>query len=82
MKQLLFFLILIVVLGFGGLVYRNVMERPWNREIGCTLEAKLCPDGSSVGRTGPNCEFAACPIVPIEGTTTPPVIGTTSPQSE
>lgn len=27
----------------------------------CTLEAKLCPDGSSVGRVGPNCEFAACP---------------------
>ncbi len=29
--------------------------------VACTLEAKLCPDGSSVGRTGPNCEFAACP---------------------
>jgi hypothetical protein len=28
----------------------------------CTLEAKVCPDGSSVGRTGPNCEFAPCPI--------------------
>jgi len=28
---------------------------------GCTMEAKLCPDGSSVGRTGPNCKFAACP---------------------
>ncbi|MBU6490708.1 hypothetical protein KGQ25_00880 [Patescibacteria group bacterium] len=28
---------------------------------GCTQEAKLCPDGSSVGRTGPNCEYAACP---------------------
>lgn len=27
----------------------------------CTMDAKLCPDGSSVGRTGPNCEFAACP---------------------
>jgi len=27
----------------------------------CTLEAKLCPDGSSVGRSGPNCEFAQCP---------------------
>lgn len=26
----------------------------------CTMEAKLCPDGSSVGRTGPNCEFAPC----------------------
>jgi len=27
----------------------------------CTMEAQLCPDGSSVGRTGPNCEFAPCP---------------------
>ncbi len=27
----------------------------------CTMEAKLCPDGSYVGRTGPNCEFSACP---------------------
>lgn len=26
----------------------------------CTEEAKLCPDGSSVGRVGPNCEFAQC----------------------
>lgn len=30
----------------------------------CTQEAKLCPDGkTSVGRTGPNCEFAKCPDV-------------------
>ncbi len=28
---------------------------------GCTLEAKICPDGSSVGREGSNCEFAPCP---------------------
>lgn len=27
----------------------------------CTMEAKLCPDGSYVSRTGPNCEFAPCP---------------------
>ena len=27
----------------------------------CTEEAKICPDGSAVGRTGPNCAFAACP---------------------
>lgn len=27
----------------------------------CTQEAKLCSDGSYVGRTGPNCEFAKCP---------------------
>lgn len=29
----------------------------------CTQEAKLCPDGSYVGRTGPNCSLAQCPIV-------------------
>ncbi|MCY0986852.1 hypothetical protein OV203_06950 [Nannocystis sp. ILAH1] len=27
----------------------------------CTKEAKICPDGTTVGRTGPNCEFAPCP---------------------
>jgi len=27
----------------------------------CTQEARLCPDGTAVGRTGPNCEFAPCP---------------------
>ncbi len=27
----------------------------------CTLDAKICPDGSSVGRQGLNCEFAPCP---------------------
>ncbi len=27
----------------------------------CTQDAKLCPDGSYVSRTGPNCEFTACP---------------------
>jgi hypothetical protein len=28
----------------------------------CRMDAKLCPDGTSVGRNGPNCEFAACPL--------------------
>lgn len=27
----------------------------------CPQDAKLCPDGSSVSRTGLSCEFAACP---------------------
>lgn len=35
----------------------------------CSADAKLCPDGSYVGRTGPKCEFAACPN---EGTPPPP----------
>ena len=30
-------------------------------DAACTEEAKECPDGTSVSRTGPNCEFPACP---------------------
>jgi hypothetical protein len=29
--------------------------------VACTTDAKICPDGSSVGRTGPNCAFSECP---------------------
>ena len=29
--------------------------------VACTGEAKICADGSAVGRTGPKCEFAPCP---------------------
>lgn len=46
----------------------GVSEVPDNRAtsspanpIACTMEAKMCPDGSYVGRIGPNCEFRACP---------------------
>jgi len=31
------------------------------RPVACTADAKICPDGSGVGRVGPDCEFALCP---------------------
>lgn len=31
--------------------------------VACQADAKLCPDGSTVGRQGPECEFAECPGV-------------------
>lgn len=31
--------------------------------VACTMDAMMCPDGSYVGRTGPNCEFV-CPDLP------------------
>jgi len=39
-------------------------------QVACTQEAKLCPDGSYVGRTGPKCEFTACPSNDLWKTTT------------
>jgi hypothetical protein len=29
------------------------------------MEAKMCPDGSYVGRTGPNCDFSPCPNITV-----------------
>lgn len=47
-----------IVLGGGALYYGKKSSVP--KPVACTLEAKQCPDGSYVSRTGPNCEFAAC----------------------
>lgn len=30
-------------------------------QVACPQDAKICPDGTTVGRTGPACEFAPCP---------------------
>lgn len=59
MKGLLFGILIIIILGFGGLVYRNAVEHP-NRPIACPLDAMVCPDGTSVSRTGISCTFQAC----------------------
>jgi hypothetical protein len=29
--------------------------------VACPMDARICPDGSSVGRVAPACEFAPCP---------------------
>lgn len=69
MKTLFFGIVLILIIGFGGFFYRNVSERGGAPlPLACTEEAKVCPDGSAVGRTGPSCAFAPCPPL-ILGTT-------------
>jgi len=60
MKSLFFGIVLIVVLGIGGLVYRNAVEHP-AQPIACPMDAKICPDGSSVARAGLSCSFPVCP---------------------
>ena len=62
-----------VVWYFGG----ATPSAPAGGGVACTTEAKLCPDGSYVGRTGPNCEFAACPM-PVASSTS---VGTSTWQT-
>lgn len=61
MKTLLLGIALIILVGIGGLVYRNAVSRPDAPAGACTLDARVCPDGSAVGRVAPSCDFAACP---------------------
>lgn len=52
----------LVLLVCAAVVALYITATPAQAPVACTTEAKLCPDGSAVGRTGPNCEFAACPV--------------------
>lgn len=54
--------------------YLDVKTTQNEEDTICTLDAKECPDGSYVGRTGPNCEF----ICPLRVSTSTGTIGTTS----
>jgi hypothetical protein len=60
MKELLLGILFILIVGIGGLVYRNAVEHP-SRPINCPLEAKVCPDGTAVARVGHPCTFPVCP---------------------
>ncbi|MBX9765300.1 hypothetical protein K2X83_01520 [Patescibacteria group bacterium] len=63
--------VLIVVGGIAGLflVYAFLVPQLQNPNqrlpdaTACTMDAKMCPDGSYVGRIAPRCEFAPCPNV-------------------
>jgi len=53
--------------GYSWCVVKNKCLRIWEEKcelnispVVCTMDAKMCPDGSYVGRSGPKCEFV-CP---------------------
>ena len=55
-------LILIIIIISASVMY-IISGYPKTEIVACTLEALICPDGSSVGRTGPKCEFSPCPTI-------------------
>ncbi len=50
----------VVLLGAFFVSYYDFASLRGNEGVACTEEARLCPDGSAVGRSGPYCEFAPC----------------------
>lgn len=59
----IFALIGILVLAgvVGGAFFLSRQITNSEGQKACTMDAKICPDGSGVERVGPNCEFAECP---------------------
>lgn len=51
--------VLIAVLAVVILILLIANEGP--EPVACPADAKICPDGSAVGRVPPDCEFAECP---------------------
>ena len=60
------FIVVVIVISAGvfGWMFVNQKKVPATSQPiqkTCTEEARICLDGSYIGRTGPNCEFAPCP---------------------
>lgn len=75
---LIMFITLPVVTFLFGMQYQMALQQenkipiisPSPEPVACTEEAKICPDGTAVGRMPPNCEFQECPTTDIpEGKT-------------
>jgi len=70
MIALFFFIALPICTFFFGMTYQrmldgkeSVIKPPFgtHKEKACTSDAMMCFDGTWVGRSGPNCDFDACP---------------------
>ncbi|MEO5635080.1 MAG: Gmad2 immunoglobulin-like domain-containing protein [Candidatus Paceibacterota bacterium] len=73
-KNIIIIIVLVIIVLTGGVLFFSnknntidITQNPNNsnnaQQIACTMEAKICPDGSAVGRGGPNCDFDPCPVV-------------------
>jgi len=61
--KIILLIFLVVLVSIAGYFFTRGNET--GETVFCTQEALMCPDGSYVGRTGPNCEFSVCPTVEV-----------------
>jgi len=72
---LIMFITLPIIAFLFGMKYQTMLTEqsspipsitisPTSAPVGCTLDAKICPDGSAVGRIPPACEFKECSASP------------------
>ncbi len=67
MKYWKFIVPAVVIILVGGIYWYQTTKTI--REAACPDDAMLCPDGTPVGRSGWNCQFAPCPSAPQQNIT-------------
>lgn len=77
MVALIMFITLPIIAFLFGMRYQTALTElntipplsigPTTAPVSCTLDAKICPDGTAVGRVAPNCEFEKCPTTASNG---------------
>lgn len=68
-NKVILLIIFLILVGVGAGLYFTFVYKPKTAQpnvVFCTQDAKMCPDGSYVGRTGPKCEFTPCPEINID----------------
>lgn len=54
-------IISLLLVSFVGYLSYSIWTLNQTEPVACTMDAKLCSDGSYVGRVPPRCDFALCP---------------------
>ena len=75
MKNIIIYILVLVLLVIGGVFTfeynkAKIEKEAEQNQAMCTTEAKVCPDGSYVGKSGPMCTFAECPAFTATSTAT------------
>ncbi len=65
------YILLIVVVLSAGYFLSKDLKKNSPVQVACTQDAKICEDGTTVKRVGPNCEFESCPLVVKQEETKP-----------
>lgn len=67
-NKIIFGLIVVAFVAALGARFIGTTTVPEDSVVACTMDAMQCPDGTFVGRTGPNCEFVCppAPAVPVD----------------
>jgi len=57
-EKIIIVIVMLIAVAAGGMI---LILTGATKPMACTMEAKLCSDGSYVARTLPDCSFAPCP---------------------